>query len=268
MASKTLKEEMLGGVTVRLVEQDNKRFAGVVIDKDRKMVKIDGDPGESSDEVWERLISAAHRSHPSWVGYDGARARFLESFPNGFKDEDYLQEERNYKLEAKHMLDDLLPVETAIDGEDLGEKALRVFQKTNLLSPFEKMDVREALRSDQGDSFVRGAAQFVLQNTASGLQTMANVLKPYGAAKWTVVTYLPFLWQPENHMFLKPEVTKFFARQVGHEFTWCYKTTLDIDVYESLQDLAAKTKQEISGFNPRDGIDVQSFIWVVANTSE
>ena len=263
MASKTIKQAVLGGATVRLVEQENKRFAGVVIGKDRKMIKIYGDPGETSDDVWESLISAAHRSHPSWVSYDGARARFLEYFPNGFKDEHYLHMERNYKLEAKHMLDDLLPVETALDGEDLGEKALRVFQKTNLLSHFETMRVRDALRSEQGDSFVRGAAQFVLQNTASGLQTMANVLKTYDAAKWTVVTYLPFLWQPENHMFLKPEVTKFFSEQVGHEFTWSYKTTLDIDVYESLQDLAAKTKQEISGINPRDGIDVQSFIWVV-----
>ena len=68
------------------------------------------------------------------------------------------------------------------------------------------------------------------------------------------------IWQPEKHIFLKLEVTKFFADQVGHEFTWCYKTALDIEVYESLQDLAAKTKQGISGLNPRDGI---SFIWVV-----
>ena len=263
MASKTLRQEVMGGITVRLVVQDNKQFAGVVIGKDRKMVKIYGESGETSDDVWERLRSEAMRSHPSWVGYDGARERFLEYFPNGFKDERYLDMERNYKLEARSMLDELLPVETALDGADLGDKALRVFQKTNLLSHFETMRVRDALRSEQGDSFVHGAAEFVLQDMASGLRKMSNALKPHDATKWTVVTYLPYLWQPEKHIFLKPEVTKFFAEQVGHEFTWCYKTTLDIDVYESLQDLAAKTKQEISGLNPRDGIDVQSFIWVV-----
>ena len=263
MASKTLRQEVMGDITVRLVVQDNKQFAGVVIGKDRKMVKIYGEPGETSDEVWERLRSEAMKSHPSWVGYDGARERFLEHFSNGFKDERYLDMERNYKLEAKFMLDELLPLETALDGTDLGDKALRVFQKTNLLSHFETMRVRDALRSKQGDSFVHGAAEFALQDMASGLRKMSNALKPHDAAKWTVVTYLPYLWQPEKHIFLKPEVTKFFAEQVGHEFTWCYKTTLDIDVYASLQDLTAKTKQEISGLNPRDGIDVQSFIWVV-----
>lgn len=263
MASKTLREEVMGGMTVRLVIKDNKQFAGVVFGKDQRRSEIYGAPGETSDDVWERLRSEALRSQPGWVGYDGARARFLEYFPDGFKDERYLDMERNYKIEAKSMLDDVLPVETVLDSEDLGEKALRVFQKTNLLSPFEKMRVQDALRSEQGDTFVRGAAQFAIQNTASGLQTMINSLKPYDAVKWTVVTYLPFLWQPEKHMFLKPEVTKFFAEQVGHEFTWFYKATLDIDVYEALQDLAAKTKQEISGLNPRDGIDVQSFLWVV-----
>ena len=58
MASKTLKEdkeEVMGDITVRLVVQDNKQFAGVVIGKDRKMVKIHGEPNETHDDVWERL---------------------------------------------------------------------------------------------------------------------------------------------------------------------------------------------------------------------
>ena len=263
MASKTIRQEMMGGITIRLVQQDNLQFAGVVIGKDRKMVKIYAEPGETGDDVWERLRSEALKSHPSWVGYEGARDRFTEFFPNGFKDKNYQDKERNYKLKAKRLLNELIPLETAIDSKDLGEKALRVFQKTNLLSHFETMRVRDALRSEHGDRFVHGAAEFVLHDTGSGLQTMANVLKLYDAAKWTVATYLPFLWRPDEHIFLKPEVTKFFAEQVGHEFTWRYKTALDIDVYESLQNLAAKTKQEISGLNPQDGIDVQSFIWVV-----
>lgn len=263
MASKTIRQEMMGGITIRLVQQDNNQFAGVVIGQDRKMVKIYAEPGETSDDVWERLRSEALKSHPSWVGYEGARNRFIRFFPNGFKDEKYLDQERNYKWAAKRLLDELIPLETALEGKDLAEKALRVFQKTNLLSHFETMRVRDALRSEHGNGFVHGAAEFVLHDKASGLQTMANALKPYDAAKWTVVTYLPFLWRPDEHIFLKPEVTKFFADQVGHEFTWRYKTALNIDVYESLQDLAVKTKLQISGIHPQDGIDVQSFIWVV-----
>ena len=34
-------------------------------------------------------------------------------------------------------------------------------------------------------------------------------------------------------------------------------------MYESLLDLAARTKMELVDLNPRDGIDIQSFIWIV-----
>ena len=72
---------MMGGITIRLVQQDNNQFAGVVIGQDRKMVKIYAEPGETSDDVWERLRSEALKSHPSWVGYEGARNRFIGFFP-------------------------------------------------------------------------------------------------------------------------------------------------------------------------------------------
>ena len=49
MASKTLREEVMGDITVRLVVQDNKQFAGVVIGKGRKMAKIHGEPNETHD---------------------------------------------------------------------------------------------------------------------------------------------------------------------------------------------------------------------------
>jgi hypothetical protein len=74
-------------------------------------------------------------------------------------------------------------------------------------------------------------------------------LHKYDNAKWPVATYLPFLWQPDRHMFLKPTVTKDFATRVGHRFASDYDSTLTINVVQSLK--------------PRDRIDIQSFIWVV-----
>lgn len=92
---------------------------------------------------------------------------------------------------------------------------------------------------------------------------MEQALKPHGIAKWTAVTYLPFLWKPAAHMFLKPEVTKNFASRVGHRFAHDYIPQLKPDVYGSLLDLAAETEKEIAALEPRDRIDIQSFIWVV-----
>ena len=69
-------------------------------------------------------------------------------------------------------------------------------------------------------------------------------------------------------MFLKPEVTKDFAARVGHRFASDYQPRLEIAVYESLLDLVSKTADELAELNPRDRIDVQSFIWVVGDYKE
>lgn len=96
----------------------------------------------------------------------------------------------------------------------------------------------------------------------AGLLEMERALKADDNAKWTVVTYLPFLWRPENHMFLKPKVTQDFAARVGHRFASDYEPRLRVPVYESLLDLAAKTADELHELQPRDRIDVQRVIGV------
>lgn len=113
------------------------------------------------------------------------------------------------------------------------------------------------------DDLVRAAARFALGEGKPALLEMERALKPHESAKWTVATYLPFLWRPEEHMFLKPEVTKDFAARVGHRFASDYDLRFDWAVYESLLDLVSKTAIELTDFKPRDRIDVQSFIWVV-----
>jgi hypothetical protein len=97
---------------------------------------------------------------------------------------------------------------------------------------------------------------------------MALLAKPYDAAKWTAITYLPFLWRPDLHMFLKPEVTKEFAERVGHRFAHVYAPALDMAVYECLLDLVRQTSEEIVDLHPRDHIDIGSFIWVAGAYTE
>ncbi len=66
-------------------------------------------------------------------------------------------------------------------------------------------------------------------------------------------------------MFLKPEVTKDYASRVGHALAHVYEAALEIEVYCSLLDMAHETAREIIALQPRDRIDIQSFIWVVGS---
>jgi hypothetical protein len=260
---KTIRTAKLGDLVLRLVEKD-KKFIGLIFSNGPAKIKIEG---SSADDVWRRLHDEAGKAGPKYFGFDGARTRFLRFFPHGFHSADYESGERNYKTDVKSELDRMVPVGKATTGTGYAEAVWSSYQ-TNLLSPFEKMRVRDALRSPAADDFIRAAARFALGEGQPALNAMESALKPYDAAKWTTVTYLPFLWQPEQHMFLKPEATKDFAERVGHRFASDYEPRLDIAVYDSLLSLAAGTTAELSDLKPRDRIDVQSFIWVVGNYKE
>lgn len=82
------------------------------------------------------------------------------------------------------------------------------------------------------------------------------------------ITYLSFFWSPEGQMFLKPEATQDFANRVGHYFARAYDAALDFEVYLALLDLAQSTGSDIQKLEPRDRIDVQSFIWVVGSYTD
>ena len=256
----TIKNGKLGNKELRLVKM-NGLFFGLA----------DGvrcTEGENADDVWQRLHDDAGKSDPKYFGFAGARGRFLKFFPNGFHSDGYASQERDYKLVAKMKLFENAPLEKAIDGKGFGKAILAVFSATNLLSPFETMRLQDVLRGPHADDFVQAAARFTLEASKANLLALEQALRPHDCAKWTVATYLPFLWRPDRHMFLKPEATKDFATRVGHRFASDYEARLRLPVYDSLLDLVNKTTQELADFQPRDRIDVQSFIWIVGQYQE
>ncbi|WP_027234504.1 hypothetical protein [Leisingera caerulea] len=254
-AAKTIRSTNFGKYELRLVEQ-NGVFYGLANGKICS-------EGNDRDRVWLALHDEAGKSDPRYFGYAGAKSRFLKFFPAGFQSDGYANQERDYKVAAKRKLDEVAPLEGVLSGSGYGEAVLSVFRATNMLSPFEKTKLQEILRGPDADKIVQAVAEFATKANRNTLARLEAALKPYDAAKWTFATYLPYLWQPDRHMFLKPEVTKDYAARVGHPLASVYEARLDFAVYSSLLDLASRTSDELSDLRPRDRIDIQSFIWVV-----
>ena len=82
MAMKTIREEPFGKVRLRLLEKGD-AYVGIVISKGKVSAPIEGDDPE---ELWAQLRRSAGTHEAGYVGYDGAKARFLEHYPAGFSD--------------------------------------------------------------------------------------------------------------------------------------------------------------------------------------
>ena len=262
---KTIRQDVIGKYTLRLVDT-GKGIVGLLIAGGKQLDRIDGN---DAAEVWSQLRATVGKASDAYFGFDGARARFFQFFPDGFRspafegDERGTYGERGYKLRAKAKLDDAAPLDQALTGTGYGEAVLSAYRATNLLSPFEKTRLDPVLRGQDADAFIQAAAHFAMGDVVQSLDRMGRILAKHDNAKWTVVTYLPFLWRPEQHMFLKPVVTQDFAERVGHSFVHEYSPALEPDVYASLLDLMAFTKTELADLRPRDNIDLQSFVWTV-----
>jgi len=256
----TIRIAKQGKVELRLAQQGDV-FHGLA---DGKILAS----GSNAETVWQELLASIGTLDPTYIGYEGALDRFLGIFAEGFEDPGYFAHERAYKDKARAKLLATLSPEAAAESTGQGEAILAVFRATNLLSAFEQMRVQDVLRGPNADAFIRATGRFTLTGDALSLKAMEAALTPHDAATWPVVTYLPYLWAPDRHMFLKPTVTHDFARRVGHPFRDAYESGIGIKVYESMLDLAERTEVAITDLAPRDRIDLQSFIWVVGAYDE
>lgn len=261
---KTLLNEKIGHSILRIVPAGD-GFRGNVTRNGTQSAILEDD---DFDRLKARLRNEAGRLHPDYFGIEGAVNRFLSFFPDGFQDPAYLKMEREYKLACQSKLEATLPFESAYTATREQAAEVRRAYYTNLLSQFELARMHAILVGETGPDFVRGAARFTAHDYATGLTRMERATKPHGRLSWAMATYLPNLWRPAEHMFLKPEKTKDFATRVGHPFASDYDATLEVDVYTSLLDLVQATEREISQLEPLDRIDVQSFIWVVGDYTD
>ena len=203
-----------------------------------------------------------------------SRRKFLRFFKHGFQDETYVDWERGYKWAAHEQWADALSRSEYRQLLDRGEveeiagRAVRIESRTNLLFSFEKMALRDAVKSRDGASrFALGLFDFVYRRGSlqSRFTNWIDVVaglprRQTRVLTWPVVTVFGFIADPDTHVFLKPNVTRIAARAYGFEFD--YRSRPEWSTYRSLLDFAAAIAADQHDLRPRDMIDLQSFIWV------
>jgi hypothetical protein len=202
------------------------------------------------------------------------RAKFLRFFRKGFYDPLYDDWERGYKVDAhkrwietldrpkfKKMLD-------AGKHTEIAARAVAIEARTNLLFSFEKMALRDAVRTRAGArAFANGLFEF-LHGPGGMEEKFARWCEVVGSLPrrqtrvltWPIVTVFGFIAQPQTHIYLKPTVTKVGAREYG--FPFHYESRPGWRTYASLLDFARTIRRDLRDLRPRDMIDIQSFIWV------
>jgi hypothetical protein len=203
-----------------------------------------------------------------------ARRKFLRAFPGGFRDETYLDWERDYKWKAHRRWRDALSEASfrrMIDErqfQQIASLAIGIESRTNLLFSFEKMALRDAVRSPAGaQAFATALFEFLHGDEPLELRFSSWVAavsrlprRQTRLLTWPLVTVFGFIAQPATHFFFKPTVTREAARRYGVDLPYASRPAWPL--YRDLLAFVRKVRSDIRDLKPRDMIDLQSFLWV------
>lgn len=224
-------------------------------------------------------MSTSSRSLSSPI--ERARSRcvkkFLHYFKGGYNDPTYIDWERQYKWDAHVAFseqlnkDDFKKLLAKGKYADIASTAVRIESRTNLLFSFEKMALRDALKSTKGAQlFATGLYNYLygdksLRERFEAFVDMVSQLprKQTRVLTWPLVTVFGFIGNPKEHIFLKPRVTQEAARKYAFDFDYTSKPNWN--TYSSLLHFAKNVKEDTRHLKPKDYIDLQSFIWVMGS---
>jgi hypothetical protein len=210
-------------------------------------------------------------------GREKCKRKFLHYFPGGFKSKKYNDWERGYKWNAHLQWDEELNQHVFYEllrknqYQEIASQVVRIESRTNLLFSFEKMALRDGVSSPGGaKQFALGLYDYIY-GEGKQEEKFNRYVKMIGSLPrkqtrvltWPVVTVFGFIANPDEHIFLKPIVTKHAT--IKYQFKFDYHSNPNWDTYGSLLNFATVLQKDLSTLTPKDLIDIQSFIWVLGS---
>jgi hypothetical protein len=213
----------------------------------------------------------------AFPGAARCRRKFLSFFRQGFHGEKYRSWERDYKWEAHQAWEERLgrkEMDALLAAREYGKvaaRAVRIESRTNLLFSFEKMALRDAVKPPEGAkafalglrelAYGRGSPRARFERFGEVLSALPR--KQTRVHTWPLHTVFGFIARPDRDIFLKPNVTRRAAEAYGFPFRYASRPSWE--TYSSLLQFASILWRDLADLEPRDLVDIQSFIWVLGS---
>jgi len=228
---------------------------------------------EAKDRLLDNLIETSQLGSADYVTSAMAIERFLVTHPEGFSAARFVKDEREACVRAHQFCIQLLgePEMAELIAEqrylDICDRARHVESMTTLLTKTEKALFYGALDTPVNQKlFALGLAELLYGTDSDELRfrSFVHTLYLLEINRWPFATLFGFIRFPLENAFIKPTVTQNAARALCWRIS--YKPEPNWRSYTAVLRLYNHVRMSLveEGLLPRDMIDVQSFLWSVA----
>lgn len=238
-----------------------------------RLVKVEGD--QAHHPLLDNLKIPERGKKIEYRRMEELIQAFLALAPDGFQDQQYQDKFRSKKLELHQQIVEWFEKErlqSQLDDKqynDICRQALEVVDKINLVAPTEKKALKVALADEANQAkFAKKLYALLYQDADLRVRfnQFATCLHRIEAAKWTIQTFFLFMVYPDKYLFMKPTTTRNAA--AAFSFDLKYKKELNWRSYRNLLAFGKYVADELEkaggNLQPQDMIDVQSFMWSIA----
>lgn len=254
--------------TYRILRQ-GEQVIGVAWDGKKKQVSRQ--EGADASEVELALKEDLLSKSSSYIGIEGAISVFEKVYPKGFSDPFYLDVEREYKVKATTAIKSRVTsvdLPSALESPErtgeLVKEVRRLFGMTDIVHTVEKAKFFDALKVAPERILLALDRVLRSDNRWNAFDEFAQTLRENRALNWPNATYLLFTAQPDRWLFIKPWVLQTCADRLGWELG--YSSEVSADNYQSLLAFGDRLKEALKPLEPRDYIDVHTFIFATNAT--
>ena len=179
-----------------------------------------------------------------------AEAQFLMRYPAGFDDPGLAP------IKKKHNVDKLteftrenLTRTNFNRPEFIADTVLKIVSRSSMVSRFEKPRFRDfihALNSQEKEAFAHAFEKRLFgRSKRRGFEELVGMLQPFGLAKWSVVSIVPFQFAPTKEVFVKPTTAKGIIANLEIEDLH-YRPAPTWEFYQGYQKLLQEIRDTVS----------------------
>lgn len=221
----------------------------------------------------DNLIETSQLSGNEYLTPAVAADRFVVSYPDGFSCARFIKEERDpiqrahqffVQLLGENEINDLIAERRYLD---ICDRARHVESMTTLLTKGEKTAFYTALETPLNQkTFSEGLAAYLYgtDSEEERFKGFVRVLDRLEISRWPYATLFGFIRFPQEKVFIKPTAIQNAAKALCWRIN--YKSEPNWRGYSAVYRLYSYLRTSLmeEGLMPKDMIDVQSFIWSIA----